>query len=614
MTLNLRNRILLPTVGLFLITLTALVSVNYFKSTAAFDRNLDQELAYVTDSSLARVDGWIEDQQVQVAQLSMDPQVQSVLAEGTPSEVGQVLSQRLHEVKALDEHCESLLVANLDGTVVAYSDPTKVGQIDISERAYFQQAKTGKPAISEVLRSMVSGNAAVVVAHPIQQNGVTTGVAAIVLDLGKFSQQVIGQIRVKQTGYVYMVNHAGVFLAHPDPTLILDGTIANDDWGQAILQDRNGREDYTFRGILKTAVYRTSKQLGWAVVATLPMDEVTHFSRQTAWLNGLLGLGALLVAVAVLFYTARTIARPIQNVSAQLATGSAATAQAASHMSDASQQLAAGASQQAASLEEASASLEEILSMTQQSHANAERASEVASRTRQAVDTGSSDMKAMNDAMGAIKQSGDDIAKIVKTIDEIAFQTNILALNAAVEAARAGEAGAGFAVVAEEVRALAHRSAAAAKETAGKIGEAISRTDQGVILSTRVSETLQGIVDQIREVDQLVSEVSSANHEQQQGIQQISAAVADMDKVVQTNAASAEESAAAAEEVSSQTLVLRQSAETLDHTVTGQRSHDDLFADDRPAPRIATPIKHVKPAPAHHPQPATATAHAEFFH
>ena len=153
---------------------------------------------------------------------------------------------------------------------------------------------------------------------------------------------------------------------------------------------------------------------------------------------------------------------------------------AAGQVSSASQSLAEGASEQAASLEETSSSLEEMSSMTKRNAENAQKANELAKQARAAADTGVGDMQAMNAAMDAIKASSDDIAKIIKTIDEIAFQTNILALNAAVEAARAGEAGMGFAVVADEVRNLAQRSAQAAKETAAKIEGAVSKTAQGV--------------------------------------------------------------------------------------------------------------------------------------
>ena len=171
-------------------------------------------------------------------------------------------------------------------------------------------------------------------------------------------------------------------------------------------------------------------------------------------------------------------------------------------------------------------------------------------------------MKDMIQAMDAIKASSDDVAKIIKTIDEIAFQTNILALNAAVEAARAGEAGMGFAVVADEVRNLAQRSAQAAKETAAKIEAAIDKTHLGVEVSAKVVQSLNEIVAKVRIVDELVAEVAGASSEQSQGISQINIAVGEMDKITQSGAATAEEAAAAASEMTAQ-------AESMKHAVDG---------------------------------------------
>jgi methyl-accepting chemotaxis protein len=281
-----------------------------------------------------------------------------------------------------------------------------------------------------------------------------------------------------------------------------------------------------------------------------------------------------LLALTAAFFLSRSLNRQLLALAEALNNNGEEVANAANQVSLASQTLAEGSSEQAASIEETSASLEELSSMTKRNAENAHKANEIARQARNSADQGVGDMEAMNTAMGAIKASSDDIAKIIKTIDEIAFQTNILALNAAVEAARAGEAGMGFAVVADEVRNLAQRSAVAAKETAVKIEGAISRSAQGVQISNKVAQTLNDIVAKARQVDELAAEVAGASREQTQGITQINVAVGQMDKVTQSNAASAEESAAAAEELNAQAVVLKKSVNDLLKLVGGQTEAD----------------------------------------
>ena len=287
----------------------------------------------------------------------------------------------------------------------------------------------------------------------------------------------------------------------------------------------------------------------------------------------LIGLGtALALAGAIGFFTTRSVNRRLRATSDALESGVSQVSAAAAQVSASSQSLAEGASEQAASLEETSASLEELASMTKRNAESAQEAKDLSAQTRAAADTGAADMDAMKLAMDEIKASSNDIAKIIKSIDEIAFQTNILALNAAVEAARAGEAGMGFAVVADEVRNLAQRSAQSAKETAAKIEDAISKSDHGVRISGKVAQSLGEIVEKARKVDTLVAEIATASGEQSQGLSQVNTAVGQMDKVTQTNASNAEETASAAEELNAQSLVMRDNVAELLKMIDGVRS------------------------------------------
>jgi methyl-accepting chemotaxis protein len=296
--------------------------------------------------------------------------------------------------------------------------------------------------------------------------------------------------------------------------------------------------------------------------------------------------GSAVIVVGLLFAGWRLknlIARELLTIVSELGQVCQASASSAEQVSAASHSLAEGSSQQAASLEETSSSLEELSSITKRNAENAQKANDLARQTRAAADKGVADMQAMSTSMLAIQASSDDIAKIIRTIDEIAFQTNILALNAAVEAARAGEAGMGFAVVAEEVRNLALRSAQAAKETSVKIEHALTNTSQGVTLSQQVAQSLNDIVGKARQVDELATEVAGASREQHQGITQINLAVGEVDKVTQQNAASAEESASAAEELNSQAEVMKQAVGELMQLVGSQRrDHAPASAPSQP--------------------------------
>jgi len=281
---------------------------------------------------------------------------------------------------------------------------------------------------------------------------------------------------------------------------------------------------------------------------------------------------AATVVVATLFawLTSRSIKHALQTLASNLDQGALQTAAAARQVSMASNQLSSGSSEQASSVEETSTSLEEMSSMIRATAENAQKAKSLATEARAEAQAGSQTMGEMMEAMTAINTSSAEVAKIVKNIDEIAFQTNILALNAAVEAARAGEAGAGFAVVADEVRSLAQRSAAAAKETAEKIEAAIANSRNGSVCSSKVGESLKQITDKVSATDALVADIAAAASEQSQGIQQINNAMAQLDKVTQGNAASSEESASAAEELDAQADTMKDLVGQLRELVEGR--------------------------------------------
>jgi len=589
---NLKNRILAPALALIAFTTVSISAVSFWMSRKAMDSALDAQLGGICATSVRQIEDWATAQRVNVVHWAAQPQTLVALQDTPEGRAARttVNAELVHAVKTYGVFANLQLV-DLKGDTLSSSDTESIGNLNVAGRQYFKDAAAGKVVVSEVLKSKVTGAPIVVLASPVMDGQTVRGVFFASLDLTAFGNNIVSKIKVLETGYAYIVDENGVFIAHPNPAKIMTTKLADFEWGRTMQKMGNGKMYYTFEGVDKMAMFQVSEMLHWGVVAAVPMSEIMASTNRMGKVNLGLGIGFLIVGFGAMWYTARTITRPIMTAAEQLSSGAKETSSAANQVSIASQSLAEGATEQAASLEETSASLEEMSGVTNRNAESAGKANELARQARKAADSGAGDMQAMTTAMQDIKTSSDDIAKIIKTIDEIAFQTNILALNAAVEAARAGEAGMGFAVVAEEVRALAQRAAQAARETAGKIEGAITKTTQGVQISAKVSLGLAEIVEKVRQVDELVAEVSTASHEQSQGVKQISTAVNQMDQIVQSNAAGAEESASASEELTAQSLTLQHIVEELHTLISGQKSSVAPHLDTRTAQVPGNPTR-----------------------
>jgi methyl-accepting chemotaxis protein len=333
-------------------------------------------------------------------------------------------------------------------------------------------------------------------------------------------------------------------------------------------------------------------------IADLTAQESIAVTNNTSILVNLSIIVMLSACMAIAYVIVRSLNRVLTNVADTLSEGANQIVAASGQLGAASQSLAQNANEQAASLEQTSAALEQIGSMTKRNSESAVAAQGLASETRGAAETCSERTEEMQVSMKAIQKastemavaihgittSSHSISKIISTIDEIAFQTNILALNAAVEAARAGEAGMGFAVVAEEVRSLAKRSADAAKETERLIETAVTQSQLGVEVNSRVTariaevvqkgngvrDSLAHIVAKAREVDSVVGQITEASKEQNSGLEQINRAINLMNQVTQANAAGSEQTASASEELTAQSVELRSGVDLLVKLVKGK--------------------------------------------
>lgn len=313
--------------------------------------------------------------------------------------------------------------------------------------------------------------------------------------------------------------------------------------------------------------------------ADATMQQSASRAHAATWFASVSTVIAFLLAVGIGFLMSAMITRPIARVIEGLGDGSDQVSAAASQVATSSQHLADGSSNQASAIEETSSSLEEMSSMTRQNADNARLANDMmmkeAAPNFHLIEER---MGTMEKAMQASVSASEETAKVIKTIDEIAFQTNLLALNAAVEAARAGEAGAGFAVVADEVRNLAMRATEAAKNTQDLISNSTGRIKEATTIYGQVSEAMGKNGEIAKKVSELVGEIAAASHEQAQGISQVNAAVVEMDKVAQQTAASAEESASAAEELNAQAEQMKHYIRDLVELVGGQDDRSGLIA------------------------------------
>ncbi len=326
-------------------------------------------------------------------------------------------------------------------------------------------------------------------------------------------------------------------------------------------------------GILDKTVRPTQKRLDADIADILKTQDVrladdresaTSASSTSRWIDSILLLLAVVLGVVVTVVV-RRISAVLSSSVIELAQSSEQIAAAASQVSSSSQSLAQGASEQAATIEETSSVSVEINSMAQRNTENSRQTAEIVTGSEAGFQRANSSLSEMVVAMEGISSSSQKISKIIKVIDEIAFQTNILALNAAVEAARAGDAGMGFAVVADEVRSLAQRCAQAAKDTTDLIEDSIQKSDGGMIKVDQVAVAIREITAQSAQIKTLVDEINLGSIEQSRGIDQISRSIGQMEQVTQSSAANAEETAAAAEQLSAQ-------AKTMNDVVARLRS------------------------------------------
>jgi methyl-accepting chemotaxis protein len=482
-------------------------------------------------------------------------------AENAADEIKDLNMKLANAMKELGGYYETIVVGDVNGVAFADSHGGKFKGASAGDREYFQIAKSGKANAGRALISRLSGKPMIPICAPIySETGEFLGAVLTMLKLDFFCERIISA-KIGKTGYPYILDQTGLCIAHPDPNIVFKVDINTLEGmkgiSKKIAEKASGVQSYTFRGVKKIAGYAPVKLNGWYVVVTQNKDEFMETPRIIRDMILIVATVSLILTVIAVLIFARRISGPIMRVAEGLTDSASQIAAAASEISSGGQLLAQNASEQAASVQETSATLEQIAASGRKTSHLTQGASKLMNEN---IEKSAQSLKSLIELtlkMSHIESNSSQIGQLIKNINDIAFQTNLLALNAAIEAARAGEAGAGFSVVAGEVRNLSMRTAGAAEDTQKLLDTIITQVIEAAHAIKDINDDFEGIIESATIMGEKTAAITSASEDQAEGLEQISKASYELEQVSQNMAASAEESASAAEELLAQAEAMK---------------------------------------------------------
>jgi len=550
MKLSMKSRYLIPTVALIASGMVLSVAVSYVMISGAIEDRIHAQLTHLADAAARSVSEWVDDIKADVTGWSQFRLYQIALKDSYVGKNARISASQ--EFKTLLKNYpafENVCISDPGGNLLSAGDESIVGKLNVSDRIYFQESIKGKLSVSDPIISKVTGNSVFAVSAPIRYEDEVTGVFFCIIRMDFLSTRFIQSVHPGKSGYAFLYDRQGNIIAHSDPSY-LTRNIKEFPFGSVPVHLKQGHFEYkdakTGGGIVAISPCR---EPDWTVGAAALSSEIMAPVIHVRNVNILLSIAVISIAAVLIVILVNATVKPLSAVTEGLIRAGQWVAGASQEITHASQSLSENSSHQAASVEQTSSSLEEMAAMTKQNADNAAQADRLMKAAVTVIRNADETVEKLTVSMKEIITASEETSRIVKTIDEIAFQTNLLALNAAVEAARAGETGAGFAVVAAEVRNLAMKTAEAAKNTSVLIESTVNKIRSGAEFVKTTEHAFTEVASGAEKVSELVSEIAQASNEQAEGISQISKSVSVMDRVTQQNAADAQRTHAAAEEM-----------------------------------------------------------------
>ncbi|MEI7435408.1 MAG: methyl-accepting chemotaxis protein [bacterium] len=550
---SMRIKIVVPTILLFILSLGGSTWLSYRVSRDAMEQVAMGSMDQIADSTIKSITTWVGERQGDMLSWGDVPIFKNIVGATTPT--ASMVAEGVELLKRLnmDAPCyETLVLVDRQGNAVCSTAPEGSKSFNVAERDYFQQAMAGTTAVSEVIRSKVSGNPVIVVAVSVRVGAKPSGVLLAALDLKSFTRKFVEPVKIGASGYVFVTDRRGTICSHPDASLVMSTNLASLSFGPEIIEKKNGRMRYAYKNTDVMATYRTDPACGWIVVVRALTSEVMISTRTIRNLNLMVGIASILLTTLVLLQLSRSITRPITdlvNVAGLITHGRIAEArqavaqvngirrpprdetgqlwhsmsamadslnslvgqvqQSSVHLVSTATEIETAAQEQekvivnfGASTTQVVAAAKQISATSQELSQTMETVKNVAEGTVALADTGRAGLNGMQDSIGqlakaaasisdklaAINIKAGTISGVVTTITKVADQTNLLSLNAAIEAEKAGQYGQGFAVVAREIRRLADQTAVATLDIEHMVKEMQSAVAAGVMEMDKFSD------------------------------------------------------------------------------------------------------------------------------